>query len=203
MQTRLWEWFSRIAGDSEVAQQEYATLIERWSEPHRVYHTLEHLLFVLGQLTPIPDVQDATLLAAWYHDAVYDPRSSSNEQDSADLAVEALTALGLSEHGPRVHELIMMTAGHEPPAVDRQAELLLDADLAVLGQPPAGYLRYVEAVRQEYAHVGDEDFREGRSRILRDFLDRPRIYRSYELGRLEQPARANLQAELAVYGSLD
>ena len=38
-------------------------------------------------------------------------------------------------------------------------EWLLDADLGVLAAPPAAYLHYAAAVRSEYCHVPDEEFR--------------------------------------------
>ena len=198
MSTRLEQLWTPYAGDSEVARAEWARLIERWSEPHRGYHTLEHLLLML-ELLHANDADAATMLAAWYHDAIYDPRSSTNEADSAELAVTALSELGLADLAPRVSELVLRTAGHDGDDLDEQTALLLDADLAILGQPPAIYLRYVEGVRREYAHVPDDDFRTARGDIMRDFLGRERIYRTPAFAALESPARANIAAELALY----
>lgn len=198
--TRLWQLWSAYVGDDEHSRDEWSVLIGRWSEPHRAYHTLEHLLFML-ELLDAESAEPATMLAAWYHDAVYDPRSSTNEADSARLAEQALPGLGLGELAPRVGDLVRMTAEHERPEGDTQAGLLLDADLAILGQSPALYLRYVEGVRAEYAHVSDADFRRGRTAILNGLLDRDRLFEHPAFTALESPARANVQAELAVYGN--
>ena len=195
---RLWELWVPYAGDSAQSRDEWSELIARWSEPHRAYHSLEHLLLML-ELLASHHPEPATMLAAWYHDAVYDPASQTNEADSAELAAAALERLGLGHLAGRVHELVLATAAHQAPRDDRQALVLLDADLAILGQEPAIYLRYVEGVRPEYAHVPDDGFREGRSAILRGLLERERIYRTEAFSRLEQPARANIRAELAVY----
>lgn len=194
---RLQQLWAPYTPPGAPAQDEWARLIARWSEPHRGYHNLEHLLLML-ELLAAQDAETPTMLAAWYHDAIYDPRSETNEADSAELAVESLTALGLGEAAARVSDLILLTAGHHD-APDEQAALLLDADLAILGQPPAIYLRYVNGVRQEYAHIADDAFRTGRAAILNDLLQRDALYRHPAFTHLEEPARTNLAAELRVY----
>lgn len=195
--TRLQKLWVPYAGDGAAARDEWARLIARWSEPQRAYHTLEHLLLML-ELLAEHDAQPATMLAAWYHDAVYEPTSATNEADSAEVAREALPRLGLGELAERVAELIELTAQHGP-APDDEAALLLDADLAILGQSPLLYLRYVQGVRAEYGHLSDEDFRSGRSDVLRGLLERERLFQHGAFAHLEDPARANLAAELALY----
>lgn len=196
--TRLEQLWTPYAGDTAPARAEWAALIERWSEPQRAYHTLEHLLLML-ELLAANGASAEIMLAAWYHDAVYDPRSSSNEADSAALAAAALPGLGLGHLAERVSELVLRTTAHDGDDLDEQTALLLDADLAILGQPPALYLRYVEGVRREYAHVPDDEFRAARGAILAGFLGRERIYRTPAFTGLERAARANIAAELAVY----
>lgn len=179
-------------------------LTARYREPHRRYHTLAHLAGVLTQLErllAVTEVRDPTAvrLAALYHDAVYDPRSSTNEADSARVARRALTELGLEPDVVRRAEaLILATAPDAPPPADLDTAVLLDADLSVLGAEPAVYAAYVRGVRAEYGHVDDARWRRGRAAVLRSFLDRPSIYRT-ELVRSEREhrARANLRAELA------
>lgn len=197
--TRLQQLWTPYAGGDEAARDEWTRLVNRYSEPHRAYHTLEHLLLVL-ELLAAHDAQPATMLAAWYHDAVYDPASSTNEADSAEVARDALPRLGCAELTDRVCELVLLTAEHGE-AADDEAALLLDADLAILGQAPAIYLRYVAGVRAEYAHVADDDFRAGRSAVLKDLLSHRRLYQHPAFGHLEEPARANIAAELAVYAA--
>src|SRR5689334_15382646 len=60
-----------------------ADLLARWREPHRHYHTDEHLAFMLEIIdrhADLADDADAVRLAAWFHDAVYDPRAADNEE---------------------------------------------------------------------------------------------------------------------------
>src|SRR6266540_3391696 len=141
----------------------------------------------------------ADLLAAWFHDAVYDPRRDDNEEASARLAEAALNALELpADVIAEVARLVRLTATHDPEPGDRNGALLTDADLAILAAEPAAYDRYAAAVRREYSHVPDREFREGRAAVLRRLNDAPALYRIVpEKAEWEARARANLTRELA------
>ena len=176
-------------------------LAERYGEPHRHYHDLRHLqevLHTVDELADLADDADAVRWAAWFHDAVYDVRRDDNEEMSARLAVEELTALDCD--GALVAEvarLVRLTATHRPADGDANGAVLCDADLRILAADPWRHGEYVADVRREYAHVPDEDFRAGRAAVLRGLLSADRLYLT-EAGqeRWEQRARANLTAEL-------
>ncbi|MEW2141384.1 metal-dependent phosphohydrolase [Micromonospora vinacea] len=179
-------------------------LIVRWREPHRHYHTLAHLTAVLDVVDQHADLAartDLVRLAAWFHDAVYDPRAAgdANERDSAALAESVLTGLGVpAPMVAEVRRLVLLTAGHTVAPGDRDGALLCDADLAVLAAPPARYERYAAAIRREYAHVPEPAFRAGRAAVLTGLLSLPALFRSPPLAsRWEEPARDNVRRELA------
>ncbi|MFC4223174.1 DUF4031 domain-containing protein [Lysinibacter cavernae] len=178
-------------------------LLGRWNEPHRSYHDERHLedvLLALDQLATRGErLAPATLLAAWFHDAVYDG-SPSDELDSAALAVDALGRLGLSPSVvTAVGDYIVATI----PAIEvtnHAAPLahLLDADLSIFAAGPERYERYALAVRAEYAHVSAADFASGRASILSGYLARPTIYRTDAAQQLwERRARRNVEDEIA------
>ncbi|MFJ9769619.1 hypothetical protein ACIRVF_00045 [Kitasatospora sp. NPDC101157] len=176
-------------------------LLRRWSEPQRRYHTAEHLRAVLRHIDDLADHAadpDAVRLAAWFHDAVYRPDRTENEERSAALAVRALTAAGLpAERVAEVERLVLLTVTHDPASGDRDGEVLCDADLAVLGGTPEAYAAYAAAVREEYAFVPEPDFRAGRAAVLRRLLALPALYRTAAAReRFTAAARANLTAEL-------
>jgi predicted metal-dependent HD superfamily phosphohydrolase len=96
-----------------------------------------------------------------------------------------------------VARLVRLTADHDPGPEDVDGQLLCDADLAVLARPWDEYQRYAGAVREEYRHLNDEDFRGGRVAVLRHLRDLPVLFHTAELrDRWEAPARANLDREL-------
>ncbi|MGW3182684.1 HD domain-containing protein [Kitasatospora sp. NPDC001119] len=176
-------------------------LLRRWSEPQRRYHTAAHLRAVLGlvdELAGHAADPEAVRLAAWFHDAVYRPDRTENEERSAALAVRALTAAGLpAERVAEVERLVLLTVGHDPAPDDRDGEVLCDADLAVLGGSPGAYAAYAAAVREEYGFVPAPDFAAGRAAVLRHLLALPDLYRTPAAReRFTAAARANLTSEL-------
>ncbi|MET8982929.1 hypothetical protein ABZX85_45885 [Streptomyces sp. NPDC004539] len=185
-----------------VAPHRYAdNLIERWREPHRRYHTLTHLTAVLDRVDVLEshaEDPDLVRLAAWFHDAVYLPDRSTNEERSARLAERALTEAGVPERGvAEVARLVRLTQGHDPADGDRNGEALCDADLAILASAPDTYTAYTAAVREEYHFVPEDAFRTGRADILRQLLDMPRLFRTaYGREHWDADARRNIGAEL-------
>ena len=158
-------------------------LLGRWSEPQRQYHDVGHLsavLAVIDDFAGLAPAADRVRLAAWLHDAVYDPRAlgDANERDSAEFAEGLLTTLGApAEVAAEVARLVGLTAGHATGDDDPDGELLCDADLAILAADPERYAAYTAAIRREYAHVRDDDFRAARAQVLVSLLELPSIYR--------------------------
>lgn len=197
------------------------SLLQAWEQPHRAYHHSGHLSQMLTDLdhlyahraqagsTPL-----ALILAAWFHDAVYEGAPGKDERRSEQLASASLaplvTAGLLTGHELQmVSLLVRATATHElPESTDLPAgyepadiQFFLDADMSILAADSARYRRYLRGVRSEYSHFDDEAFRTGRTNFLRSILGRKRIFLSEEALQLwEEPAQANLHAELSEWG---
>jgi predicted metal-dependent HD superfamily phosphohydrolase len=177
-------------------------LIDR--EPHRHYHTDEHLAHihdVLDLLETDAQQPEAVRYAAWFHDAVYDIGIDSrltNEERSARLAEAVLREMNApKELVAEVGRLVRTTADHRIGPSDRNGAVLCDADLAILGGDPEDYLRYAAQIREEYREIPGPQFRSGRAAILRDLLDRKAIYRTERARYLyEVAARENVAAEI-------
>ncbi|WP_433230371.1 HD domain-containing protein [Actinomadura formosensis] len=176
-------------------------LDERYGEPHRRYHTRAHLTAVLDlvdELAGHAAAPDLVRLAAWFHDAVYDPQRGDNEERSARLAVRMLADTDLRETDvEEVVRLVELTAAHAPDEDDRNGQVLCDADLAILGAGPDQYAAYAAAVREEYAFVPEEFFRAGRAEVLNGLLKLPRLFHTpVARDRYEERARDNIRTEL-------
>lgn len=207
--TKRWEDTVAAARDgaegSGPAPGPYAdNLLDRWAEPQRRYHTTDHLLAVLDRIDELEAHGEragdpaAVRLAAWFHDAVYLPDRSENEERSARLAERALAELGVApDRTAEVARLVRLTVTHDPAVGDGDGAVLCDADLAVLASPPAAYAAYTAAVREEYAFVPDDAFRVGRSAVLRQLLDLPQLFRTpYGERTWTGPAHRNMENEL-------
>lgn len=205
------EWMRLTAtlvdSKDEANRQEWMRLgeqlIGRWSETHREYHNQQHLEEVLLSLDQLEvageHIAAPTLLAAWYHDAVY-LGTANDEADSARLAYQELTAIGFDAASSNlVAEAILATKPGRSAAVPPHTALLLDADLAILASNTQRYAEYAAAVRREYAHVADRDFRPARSAILQGFLNRESVFTTKTaIGVWELRARENLHHEISL-----
>jgi predicted metal-dependent HD superfamily phosphohydrolase len=170
----------------------YDALVARYSEPHRHYHTLQHLeecFAALDEIVHLGEHPADVELALWFHDAIYDPRRSDNEERSAEWA--------RSVGGEQVAQLVMVTR-HEAVPVSRNEKVLVDVDLWILGAPEKRFEEYELQVREEYAWVPRPIYRRKRREILEGFLARRAIYSTEPfIQRYEPRARANLARSLA------
>ena len=209
-------WESLLPGHTALGED----LLERYEQPHRKYHTSVHLSEMLTALKTLYEQHHtatprAVLLAAWFHDAVYEANPGEDEAASADLARTTLTPLAstgflTNREVTAIAHLIELTASHQladgieeytSGALTRaDAAFFLDADLAILAADSPRYTRYVAGVRAEYAHYTLDAFTRGRAAILQGFLNRTAIYASDTAHLLwDAPARLNLRTELEGY----
>jgi predicted metal-dependent HD superfamily phosphohydrolase len=176
-------------------------LVARYTDPARGYHDAQHLAEVLEHadllLADEPADRTAVLLAAWFHDAVYDGQGD-DERRSAELVHQELGGqlpAGLVEEAAR---LVRLTERHDPAPDDIAGAVLCDADLAILAADRRRYDEYVTGVRKDYVHLEDRVFDAGRAAVLADLLARQRLFHAAAgRRRWEERARANLTRELA------
>ncbi|MCC7509066.1 MAG: hypothetical protein IT464_06800 [Planctomycetes bacterium] len=169
-------------------------LTRRYSEPHRRYHDLRHVADMLlkGRDFPLSDEQ---IMAIWFHDAVYDPRSKTNEADSAVLAVTRLNQLGWESARVKVVEQIVLdTCGHVP-SIDA-SKPVLDLDLSTLAGTWEQYAQNGANIRFEYSAAPEAEWNAGRGKWLESMLAKKRLYWTAWGAPLESQARANLERDL-------
>jgi len=173
-------------------------LLAAYTAPARHYHNLTHIEDCLAALARVDDLSAAEreILseAIWWHDVVYDATRSDNEELSAQLAEQHVR----EDIRQEVGRLIRLTKTHDVQSDDRLGAILISIDLSILGAEPARYDAYAAAIRQEFIHVPDPDYRAGRARVLRHFAARPVIFPDAVFAaRYDRQARKNLARELA------
>lgn len=173
-------------------------LVAAYSAPGRHYHNLAHIEDCLAALARVDNLSAAEreILseAIWWHDVVYDATRSDNEELSARLAEQNVR----EELGREVGRLIRLTQTHDVEPHDRLGAILISIDLSILGAAPARYDAYAAAIRNEYGHVAESDYRAGRARVLRHFAARPFIFPDAGFAEAyDRQARENIARELA------
>jgi predicted metal-dependent HD superfamily phosphohydrolase len=174
-------------------------LLTAYGERHRSYHTVRHLEECFAQfdlLKPDAERPAEVELALWFHDAIYDPRRSDNEERSAQWAFEAMNTVS-PDAAERVKGLVMVTR-HEAVPHGIDAKIVVDVDLSILGAEEKRFGEYEAQIREEYAWVPRPLYRRARRKILEGFLERPTIFGTAKFVALyETQARGNLERALA------
>ena len=176
-------------------------LVSAYTAPGRHYHNLAHIEDCLAALARVDGLSAAEreILseAIWWHDVVYDATRPDNEELSAQLAEQHVRA----DISREVGRLIRLTKTHDVQPGERLGAILISIDLSILGAEPARYDAYAAAIRQEFIHVGEADYRAGRGRVLRHFAARPVIFPDAGFSATyDGRARDNLARELASLG---
>jgi predicted metal-dependent HD superfamily phosphohydrolase len=173
-------------------------LVAAYAAPNRHYHNLAHVEDCLDKLAGIADLSAAEreilTEAIWWHDVVYDPTRSDNEELSAQLAEQHVAAHISHEVG----RLIRLTRTHRVEPADKLGAILISIDLSILAAEPSRYDAYAASIRREFAHVPEDAYRAGRSDVLTRFAARQVIFPDAAFAKeCEQKARDNLARELA------
>lgn len=194
--------FNRLMEEHSVSPEKsrelWAEIEERYSEPHRTYHTLKHLEYFLELISEFKteiSAWDNVLFALYYHDIIYDPAKQNNEEESAVVAEKRLREIGAEDEVIKnVVNLIIATKTHDP--FDSDSRLFLDADLSILGENEDYYKLYADLIRQEYKIYPDEIYIPGRIGVLEHFINKETIFHSRAFhARFEKTARENLANE--------
>ena len=197
-------WSALGVPASAPLRELHASVLARYREPQRHYHTVQHLDECFERWPEIRAhaVHPAEVeIALWFHDAIYDTHRSDNEALSAELARKTALDLGVPQDSARrISDLVLFTRhAVEPEGPD--AEALVDVDLSILGAAPGRFDEYERQVRQEYSWVPEETFRPRRREILAQFVARRHIYSTRIFrARYEPAARANLERSLKSLG---
>ena len=178
---------------SDLIDIPWVDVVAQYSQPHRHYHTLQHIESCLGQI-PIglpKDERQALEAMVWLHDWVYEPLYADNEWHSAQVAYRHCKRGDVE----RIADGIMATVSHEYSNGDPLVCLFLDIDLSILSAPEKQYSIYAKQIRKEYAAVPDDLYAIGRRKVLWELLGRP-IYKTRWFAGRELAARQNMKREL-------
>ncbi len=147
------------------------------------YHHRLHIVSCLNDFYKIRNLSnnpDAVERAIIFHDIVYVPWDSDNEEKSAELADKYLSNLWYDANFiAQVKHLIMMTK-HDKQPQTMDEKIIIDIDLAILWKNKSFYDRYISNIRDEFKRnipkLTNEKFNQWRLIFLEDFSNRENIY---------------------------
>ncbi len=173
----------------------YAQLTRLLGASYRRYHTLEHIhdcLRRLDRVASLLDDPDAVELGLWFHDAIYEMDSGTNEQQSAEL-FEKLAKGADPAFRRRVCGLIMATR-HRGGERNHDRRYMVDIDLAGFGASWDEFMRNGVLLREESPKKSDTQYHSGQVSFLQRLQRRRHFFATeYFRDRYEAKARANLR----------
>lgn len=210
--------WSHVAPPATRSDEIFDDVVGRHRQSHRRYHGVRHVVWVLRHVHALATALDSAphrfdmgvvVASAFFHDAVYEPRAADNEVRSAELATRQLRSIvwpeGRVDH---VADIIAATAHHLVDAAvagmasSLERQVVLDADLAILGSGVNEYQAYATGVRAEYSHLDEDQWSHGRRNVLTALLDRSHLYATTPAcSWWDGQARANMAAERAALHS--
>ncbi len=140
----------------EYGIEAWPKLARHWQEPHRHYHGEGHLAHLLAQIEHLHQAGEINqehrkilLMAAFYHDAIYDPRATNNEEKSAELFLEHADS---HPNTQAVKEIILDTQTHQPSS--ELSALFSDLDMQIVRKASfSELLAWEKAIFKEYQFV--------------------------------------------------
>ncbi len=196
----LKERWLKLWDNHPQADRRFCNLVMMYERAGLEYHNLGHIdscLSVFDRYVYIALRKKLVEIALWYHDVICSPLASDNERQSAFFAADELQWLGLSEEDIRYVRMLIMATDHKSPLMNFDAQFIAAVDLHTLGMDAETYACYSTAIRSEYVHVTDDDYRIGRSKVLAGFIARNPLYliapMNEEFG---ERAKENMKAEI-------
>lgn len=190
----------KYSDDNSLIKKLWVEIEESYSTNNRFYHNLTHIRNIISELSLVKEkINDwnTILFSAFYHDIVYDVKSPSNEEDSAEFAQTRL--LQISYPSDKINlciSQILATKGHSL-SDNTDTNYFVDADLSILGKEWKFYSVYCQQVRQEYSIYSDSLYKQGRTKVLESFLSKDRLYMTdYFFQAYEEKARYNIAKEI-------
>ena len=204
MRRRWLEVAVYLTSNRALSSRCFDEIRRQYATPRRYYHTLHgHIRSCIEDLCRESGAsgfvrRNAILeLALWFHDAVYDPRRTDNEERSAQFARRILRRLKAPEATIRDVERLILLTKHRVAPRDFLGGQLVDFDMAILAASPSRYRRYRMGIRQEYSWVSENEYCEHRIRFLEMLLRRKYIFRTlFFRATRDRQARANIRREI-------
>jgi len=154
-----------------ISEESLIHLEKLWTSKDRYYHNINHLEKIISNIQfqlvfkELPLVEKHTLLlAAFFHDAVYDPKKNDNEDQSIKFFKQSY----IGKDGmmvEKVCDLIKVTKFRKRPN-KKLERLFWNADNADFKKGFDQLMKNEKLIQKEYKYIPKEKFREARIKFI-------------------------------------
>jgi predicted metal-dependent HD superfamily phosphohydrolase len=198
-----------LVADRSKGDEWFGRLWKLHTETTRFYHTAVHLEEMLhffrvleerGCMSGVSETErQAILLSIFFHDAIYESRSRSNEENSAQLFQEFCRDIKSPDAvvNTLVDEFILATKTHMTSDNHTVAlATFLDLDMAVLGKHLESYISYASMIRREYDFIPHDTYCQKRADVLEAFMGNRVFGTKVMYDAFEERAKENVRYEV-------
>ena len=151
---------------------DYNLLLSMWNESHRYYHNQNHLIDVIEKINEIKTSltekeYDKLIITALFHDIVYNPNRSDNEEKSAQFLLESSVDKN-NQDIQEIKQIILDTKDHNPKT--KLSEKFCKIDMSIVEEDFEKLLEWEKGINQEYKSFGPL-YKEGRLKFLESLID--------------------------------
>jgi predicted metal-dependent HD superfamily phosphohydrolase len=144
-------------------------ILERWSEPWRKYHTINHLNDLIAQIKNHPDLdtkkKEILYITAIFHDIVYKPDRNDNEFNSMYFLIERSKNINKVKE---IAKIILETIDHK--ATSPLSRIFLEMDMDIVKRNYDELLAWEEGITFEYNFMSKETYKRERIKFLEKTL---------------------------------
>ena len=177
-------------------------IIHKYSEKGNAYHNIEHIMACLDEFEQIKNKAeniDSLELAIWFHDIIYYPGATDNESLSSMFAELSLRDEGLSKLLINNVKRLIMSTKYNATLSDKDAYLIHDIDMSILGKDWMTFKDYDAKIAKEYSSMDKAKYVEGRKDFLKKVLSQDRLfYTPYFHDKYKNAARRNIKQYLKI-----
>lgn len=146
-----------------------------WADKRRFYHSTNHLIQILQDIEKDNSFKflnayekEALLLAAFFHDAIYDPKKKDNEDDS----IRFFKSFYISKDAKMQHVVcnLIETTKHRKRPLGKLERIFWDADNAKFKEGYDALLEYEKLIQKEYSFLSKKEYKEKRIKFLESNL---------------------------------
>lgn len=153
---------------------DYNTLLSMWNESHRHWHNQSHLVDLFSQINESKIQMSSQIdyeklvLAALFHDIIYDPSKSNNEEMSADFFIGLCHEV--NQDILDVKQMILDTKNHVSNT--RLSKIFNSFDMNIVERGYDSLLEWEKGIWGEYEIFGKDEYKKGRLSFLEGLLDK-------------------------------
>ena len=183
------------------------TIKQHYDQNHRYYHSWEHITDIFKLVDDLNIQLDINqILALLFHDIIYAPKFSFNEEASASLMMTILGSKywNLPNYNiQEIYKLIISTKEQNfKKLYNTNSSIIHDLDYFKFGDSYTSFLNMRNNIRKEHADLTDEQFSIGSIVFVENLLNQEHIFCSEQFQRLyEKQAIKNLKKYIQILKS--